>query len=99
VPKNADIDFQKIYPYYIISNRQNQLFFATFSSKIANLALCTNNPCAIRNILATSDNLIFPDGFPAAVFCKTPAFFLHRPPSGKGRLYGAAFSRRNRVSF
>ena len=97
--QSAGIHFQKIYPYYIISIRQNQLFFATFSSQIANSSLCTNNFRAISVILGTSHNLIFPDGFPAEVLCKTPAFSLHRPPSGKRRLCGEGSSVGIWVSF
>ena len=85
---DADIHFQKIYPYYSISIRQNQLFFATFSSKIANSSLCTNNSCAISVILGTSHNSIFPNGFNPVLFCKNTAFPLLCPPADKRRLYG-----------
>ena len=85
--QSAGIHFQKIYPYYIISIRQNQLFFATFSSKIANSSLCTNNSCAISGILGISDNSIFPNGFNPALFCKNTAFSLLSPPTDKRRLY------------
>ena len=56
--------FFKNHSYYSTSNRRNQLLFATFHSKIANLC---NSPCFLplfRHILFTSYNSLFFDGIP-----------------------------------
>ena len=90
--QNTGTDFQKIYPYYTISNRQNQLFFATFSSQIANSSLCTKPSRFSRSILFKSDNLIFPDGFPPVLSSKNPGFPFFRPLAPNGQLYRPAVS-------
>ena len=83
-------DFQKICPYYTTINRQNQLFFATFSSQIANSSLCTNNSRLFCLFLGTYDNLIFSDGFPLVISFKYPGIPLFDRHAHCGQLYGAA---------
>ena len=94
------IHFQKICTYYSTSIRQNQLFFATFSSEIANSSLCTNNPCAIRHILVSSDKSIFQGGISPVLSCKTAGFPLLCQTAGKRRLCGTeGFAVDNRYLF
>lgn len=57
------LHFLKIYSYYSIINRGNQLLFATFLSQIANSFVCTKSTMFPEGFLVISDNLIFSDGF------------------------------------
>ena len=92
-------NFEKIYPYYSTSNRQNQPLFATFQLQIANSSFCTNNPCAIRNILFNTANLIFLDLFHPVLSRKCPGISFLYPPAGKRRLYSPRRRKRHFVSF
>ncbi len=57
------LHFLKIYSYYSIINRGNQLLFATFLSQIANSFVCTKPTVFPEGFLVISNNLIFSDGF------------------------------------
>lgn len=58
------VQFLTIYTYYTTSNRRNQLFFATFHSKIANLCNSHQPSVESASILFIPHNSLFFDGLP-----------------------------------
>ena len=91
--------FFKNCPYYTISIRQNQLFFATFPYKIANSSLCTGFRCKSSVFLVKSHNLIFFDGIQtdlAGILPLFPCLFLPAHGRHSSGIPGT-FSRRGRI--
>ena len=68
------LHFHKNYSYYTISNRRNQLLFATFLFQIANSFVCTNSFISSGPFLGISYNSIFFDRIPAVFFKKSDPF-------------------------
>ena len=80
--------FFKNHSYYSTSNRRNQLFFATFHSKIANLFIMSFAHGYSAPVLVISYNSLFYDGFHPATAKISPGFPILFPSARQGQMCG-----------